>query len=238
LGRLAGLPEPDIGFDITIHMATLLAVVLYYRRELLDLAVAFLRNRPGSGFAARPYRFLWFVVLTSLPTGIAGLFLQSRIENLHANLPVVAACFGVTTIWLFWTHRRQKQGGGSPLLDRAWLVPVLIGVAQGVAILPGVSRSGMTIGAAILLGVVDRDAAAYGFLVSIPAILGAFLLELPHIAGQAFTVAYGVGFAAAFLVGLAAIRAVVVFVDKARLHWFAWYVAAVAVFTLAVGVTG
>ncbi len=236
-GRLFGMKAPDINFDIVLHMATLLAVLIYYRKKLYQLTVHLFSKKSGEGFAETPFRFLFFVILTSIPTGIIGLTLDKRMEALHENLIFVGVCFFITAVMLFITHLKQKKGlTGIDLLQTSWWVPALIGVAQGIAVLPGVSRSGFTIGAAILLGISATDSTDYGFLVSIPAILGAFLLKLSGIAALGFSLNYALGFILAFLVGLASIRLVVVFVEKARLHYFAVYMVGISIFTLILGV--
>ncbi|RLE24369.1 MAG: UDP-diphosphatase [Acidobacteria bacterium] len=238
-GRLFGMKAPDINFDVVLHMATLLAVLIYYRKQLIDLTVSLFLRKRGVGFAESPLRFLFFVILTSIPTGIIGLALDSRMEKLHENLVFVGVCFFITAAMLLITHRKQKKGiSGTALLSVSWWVPALIGVAQGIAVLPGVSRSGFTIGAALLLGISATDSADYGFLVSIPAILGAFLLKLSGISAMGFSLNYVLGFVLAFLVGLVSIRLVVIFVEKARLHYFAAYMAILSVLTLILGIVG
>ncbi len=238
-GRLFGMKAPDINFDVVLHLATLLAVLIYYRKQLIDLTIHLFSRKRGEGFAENPLRFLFFIILTSIPTGIIGLILNDHMEALHENLVFVGACFFITAVMLLITHLRQKRGttGGS-LLNASWWIPALIGVAQGIAVLPGVSRSGFTIGAALLLGISATDSADYGFIVSIPAILGAFLLKLGGIAALGFSWNYALGFVLAFLVGLVSIRLVVVFVEKTRLHYFAAYLVAISTITLILGFTG
>ncbi|NOZ13267.1 MAG: undecaprenyl-diphosphate phosphatase [Acidobacteria bacterium] len=238
-GRIFGMKAPDINFDIVLHMATLLAVLIYYRKQLIGLTVSLFSRRKGEGFAENPLRFLFFVILTSIPTGIIGLALNKRMEKLHENLIFVGVCFFITAVMLFITHLKQRKGiTGTALLNAGWWVPALIGVAQGIAVLPGVSRSGFTIGAALLLGISATDSADYGFLVSIPAILGAFLLKLGGISAMGLSLNYALGFILAFAVGLASIRLVVVFVEKARLHYFAAYMVILSVLTLILGFAG
>lgn len=234
-GRLFGLPAPDIAYDVWIHLATLVAVMLYYRKTLWNLAVGLVHPSGQTGFAARPWRFLAFVILSTLPTGVIGLGLDAHMEILHDNLLVVGSCFLITGGLLLLTFRALRASGSlKDLLDMPYWVPVVIGIAQGVAVMPGISRSGMTIGAAILLGVCGHQATRYGFLVSIPAILGAFVLKLPELAGGGFGMVHGIGFLVALLVGLLAIRVVEKVVENNRLNHFAIYMAAVALITFVV----
>lgn len=224
-GRLFRLPAPDISYDVMLHLATLVAVVLYYRNELAGLAAGLFRPEGRTGFAARPWRFLLFVVLSTIPTGLIGLSLDTHMTALHDNLFVVGICFLATAAILFLTHRHQiQETENRELLDLHWTVPVLIGIAQGIAVLPGISRSGATIGCAILLGTMGRQAASYAFLVSIPAIFGAFLLKLPDLSRAGLTAEHGTGFVVALVVGMLSIRVVEKVVEHRTLNRFAVYV--------------
>ena len=234
-GRLFGLPAPDIAYDVLIHLATLVAVMLYYRKTLWNLAVGLFRPVEQTGFAARPWRFLLFIILSTLPTGVIGLGLDAHMETLHDNLLIVGVCFLVTGALLLLTFGAlRKSGNLKDLLDMPYWVPVVIGIAQGVAVMPGISRSGMTIGVAILLGICGQQATRYGFLVSIPAILGAFVLKLPEMTGSGFGMVHVAGFLVALMVGLLAIRVVEKVVENNRLHHFAIYMGAVALITFLV----
>ena len=235
-GHLFGLPAPDIAYDVLIHMATLVAVMLYYRKTLWNLAAGLFRPEGRTGFAARPWRFLLFVILSSVPTGIIGLTLEGHMVSLHQNLYIVGGCFLVTGAVLALTYRRLSATG-SPigLLASPLWVPLVIGVAQGIAVMPGISRSGFTIGAAILLGINGKESTSYGFLVSIPAILGAFLLQLPDMAGSGITIPHVAGFVVALVTGLAAIRVVERVVEHNRLNRFALYMVLISMITLITG---
>ncbi len=235
-GRLFRMPEPDIAYDVMLHLATLVAVILYYRNELAGLAAGLFRPQGRTGFAARPWRFLLFVVLSTIPTALIGLSLDQYMSALHDNLFIVGVCFLATAAILFLTHHHQsREGTGRELLDLHWIVPVLIGIAQGIAILPGISRSGATIGCAILLGTMGRQAASYSFLVSIPAIFGAFLLKLPDLTRAGLTVEHGTGFVVTLIVGMLSIRVVEKVVEHRTLNRFAVYVLVAALVSLGVG---
>lgn len=241
LGKLVGLKEPDINFDITIHLATLFAVVFYYRKDLYNLAINFfssLKNgggETGSDFPNNPLRFLFFVIAASIPTGIIGLYLKDKVEYLHSNLKIVGVCFLITALFLFFASIIQKKGNSERLLTMSLLIPILIGIAQGLAVIPGISRSGATITVALFFGVSAEDSAEFSFLISIPAILGAFLLKLGDISGSLFTLPYIAGFLTALIVGIFAIKAVEIVVKKMKLQYFSLYLIFAAVISFLVG---
>jgi len=238
-GKILGLKSPDIAFDVVIHLATLFAVVFYYRRDIFEIIVSLFngekRKESVSDFAKRPFRFLLFGIVATIPTAVVGLFLKDRIENLHSNLHVVGFCFFLTALFLFIAWEIQKKGKSKKLLDFPLYLPFLIGIAQGLAVLPGISRSGATITAALVFGVCAEDSAEFSFLLSIPAILGAFVLEFKDIAGVGITFPYVIGFFTALAVGILSIRLVEVVVKKLKLHYFSFYLIVLAVVSFLIG---
>ncbi len=241
LGKLIGLSEPDINFDITIHLATLFAVMFYYRKDLYSLVINFFSSlKSGTGekgwdFPNNPLRFLLFVIAASIPTGIIGLYLKDKVEGLHSNLKIVGVFFLITALFLFVASVIQKKGNSERLLAMSLFVPLLIGIAQGFAVVPGISRSGATITVALLFGVSAEDSAEFSFLISIPAILGAFLLKLGDISGSLFSLPYVAGFLTALIVGVFSIKAVEIVVKKMKLQYFSLYLIFAAVLSFLVG---
>ena len=241
LGKLVGLNEPDINFDITIHLATLFAVVFYYRKDLYYLVVNFFswfKEKNGNGgldFADNPVKFLLYVIAASVPTGIIGLYLKDKVEYLHSNLKIVGICFLITAFFLLVASFIQKKGKSKRLLAVSILIPFLIGIAQGLAVMPGISRSGATITVALLFGISAEDSAEFSFLISIPAILGAFLLKAGDISASLLSLPYIVGFVVALIVGVFSIKAVEFIVKKMKLAYFSFYLIFVAVLSFLVG---
>lgn len=219
-----GLREPQLLFDVIVHTATLVAVGVFYRRSLVDMARAGVGVITGSREArTSPHaRLLAAVVVGSVPTAIIGLLFRHPLEALFGAPRVVAAMLLVTAVLLLITRLVRRAGPGHPV---RWWEALVIGVVQGFAIIPGISRSGSTIAAALLLGVEREEAARYSFVLSMPAIAGALLLHLrePGVLAQAQVGPLLVGFLAAAGVGLVALRLLVPMVQRGHLHYFAPY---------------
>jgi undecaprenyl-diphosphatase len=170
---LFGLPPGDLLFEIVVHVATLLAVVAYYRGELLQILAGF--ARPGGNEVAgmSSWRWLGLLVIGTLPAVIVGLTLAARIEAAFGDYSTIGFSLLATGTLLFSTRTLsgvlRRLGAGRALA---------IGCAQAVAILPGVSRSGATIATALWLGVEREQAARFSFFLALPAITGAFILQL------------------------------------------------------------
>ena len=166
------LPPGDLLFEVVVHVATLLAVLAYYRRDLIAIILGvFSSDAPEvAGMSGR--RWAGLIVLGTIPAVIVGFGLKSVIEAAFGDLRGVGFNMMATGALLFSTMpllgRRLKLSGSAALL---------IGIAQSVAILPGVSRSGSTISTAMWLGIDRTQAARFSFLLSIPAIAGAFVLH-------------------------------------------------------------
>ncbi len=215
LGALEGLSEKDaLVFFLVLHMGTLLATLLYFWRELLDLAVGALKGRSDA------WRYVGLMVATSIPTAIIGLSLQHIVER-AVTYPAVAGGFLLFTAAFLWGTKYLPRGTKN---DGAitWFDAVVIGAAQGVAVFPGISRSGATISSALARGLEPEAAFRFSFIASLPAIAGAFILDArsalssanPHLADDI------VGFSIAFVVGLAALWLLKRVVDKGRLYQF------------------
>jgi len=218
---LPGFSQPGVLFDVLLHLGTMLAVVIYFRRDLGRLAGAL---RPGGDAVAR--RTLRLLIVASIPTALIGLSFKDFFESLFDNLPVVAGMLLVTGTLLFVAERLRRRA--QPARREAALTTgdaLVVGCVQGLAIIPGISRSGSTIAALLLKGVDGETAARFSFLLALPAVFGATLLQLRHLdqlaAGQ--LPAYLAGTLVAFAVGYAAIHLLLAVVRRQRLAWFAGY---------------
>ena len=228
--RILGLKEPELLFDVAVHVGTLLAVVVFFWRDLWAMARG-LWAQDDEGFRGR--RLLWLVIVGSIPTAIIGLLFKDTFESLFASVSAVSLALLVTGGLLLSTRfappaRREvgRVGAGRALI---------VGLVQGIAITPGISRSGSTIAAGLLLGVERRLAAHYSFLLSLPAICGALLLQLLHLRpGETVDLTpLLVGGAVAGLTGILALKLLVGVVQRGGLHWFAFYCWAVGLAALA-----
>lgn len=170
---LLGWTDQGLAFDVAVHVGTLSAVMYYYRTDLLRMARCWLSSLTGSP-ASDDSRMVWYLGLATVPVGLVGLFCADVIEMHLRSLPVIATTTLVFGVLLGIADRRAGAPGyGRPL---GLGVALLIGAAQAVAPVPGVSRSGITMTAALLLGMSRQDSARFSFLLSIPVIASAGLL--------------------------------------------------------------
>lgn len=239
--HLFGFKEAQLFFDICLHIGTLIAVVIFFRREIrsiLAAAVRFLslalkREISFTGVNEDPdMKLAMLIIVGSIPTAVLGLLFKKWSEQLFSSVFLVGCMLLMTGCLLWATRWIKREGGGIP----GFTVPMAlcIGLIQGMAILPGISRSGSTIAAALFLGLDRPTAARYSFLLSIPAIVGAMLLSLRDLSGTAaFTPPVWIGGGTACVVGYLALALLVYIVNKGRMHLFApycWLVGLTALF--------
>jgi undecaprenyl-diphosphatase len=217
---LPGFDQPGLLFDVLLHLGTMLAVVLYFRRELGNLLTSPFRR----GDVARQHRRLLVLLLAgSVPTAIIGLTFKDFFEGLFENIPLVALMLIVTGTLLFISEKFRR---GSRREKELTLVDALVvGTVQGCAIIPGISRSGSTIAALLLRGVDGETAARFSFLLALPAVFGAALLSLRHwqniAAGELPQYLAGTG--VAFIAGMLSIHCLMAVIRRRRLFAFAVY---------------
>lgn len=228
-----GLEEPEVAFDIVLHLATLLAVVFFYRRAIFELLLE-LKCLPDlikggaptfkTFYQTRPnFRFCVFVCLASLPTAIIGLAFKDIFIYVSTSTLFVGCALLVTGSVLKISGKFSGDSGRD-ILDMRLKDALIIGLAQGVAITPGISRSGSTISAALILGLRRELATRFSFIVSIPAIVGALVLELRHGFDSSFSAfSFALGFATAGLSGYLALKLLVYIIKKNSFGKFAYY---------------
>ncbi|MBN1548644.1 MAG: undecaprenyl-diphosphate phosphatase [Syntrophaceae bacterium] len=224
---MPGFHQPGVLFDAVLHLGTLTAVVFFFRTDLVEMAFSLallFKKHPGLTEKQRSLCKLFFLIIVStVVTGIIGITFQEQIELLFASLRIAASMLFVTGLLLFLSDRvridRKKESSLS-IFDA-----VIIGLAQGIALVPGISRSGATITCGIFLGLSRETAARYSFIMSIPAILGAVILQFPHfsvISGADFLL-YLAGFMASLVTGFFSLKLLYYFIKKATLRFFAYY---------------
>ena len=220
-----------------LHVATLCAVLFYYRRDLVPLASGFFgglaRSVKGDIAGAwrgnGAYRFVMLLMLASIPTGLIGVLGKDFFESLFSSVAAVGVALLFTTA-LVGSTAFLKHDGSKPY---TWWRSLIVGVAQGIAIVPGVSRSGSTIVTSLMLGVGREEAARFSFLLSVPAILGALLLKLKDVDAAAVQVLPLVlGFIAAAVSGLLALAGLVALLKKGSFWVFAPYTLLLAIYAL------
>jgi len=217
---LPDFQQPGVLFDVMLHVGTMFAVILYFRREILLLALSPFR----SGAEARLYRrLLALLILGSVPTAVIGLTFKDFFVSMFDRIPAVAAMLVVTGLLLFLSERLRRDGRREEQLT--WSDALLVGIAQGCAVMPGISRSGATISTLLIKGVEGETAARFSFLLALPAVFGAALLSLRDVSLVAATEipAYCLGTAAAFGIGFFSIHFLLGVIRRRRLTGFAVY---------------
>lgn len=243
----AGWPKPDLAFDVALHLGTLAAVIWHFRADLAALAVGLL----GGG---EERRLISLLAVASVPVATAGMLLESSVEQVFTEPMWTAGLMLVMAMWLEIGERSAAGPAPAPAarpvedrddahrrdpgveMDLQWSDAMLIGLAQASALLPGISRSGSTIATGLLRGVDRQTAARFSFLLSIPAIAGAIMVQVPDLAsGQVAAGDVAVGVVAAFLSGLWAIRWLLRIISTRGLTAFAVYLAMLACVVLITG---
>lgn len=217
--KLLQVAEADIGFDIILHLASLLAVLFFFRHELFLGLAAMLSGKLNK----TQRKLILFVLVASLVTALIGFSFRSFFEKMFTSLDSVAVGLVLTGILLFLSRFKigQARRNQEKLNIRDG---ILIGLAQGAAIAPGVSRSAFTISAAIFSGIERSLAVKLSFLLSIPAIIGAVFFKIQglnssHIESKLLLAAFFSAFAFSFF----SLKILVFIARKARLHYFAYY---------------
>lgn len=225
--QLAGVHTPGVVVEVMLHVATLGSILVVFGRRFATLVAGVLRRDRDQ------LHYAGLLVLGMLPAGLVGLLLRDLVARAFDSLWMTAAGFWVTGAALWYAGRREAGNGDRPTAGQA----LLIGVAQALAILPGVSRSGMTVASGMRAGLSAVRAADFSFLMAIPLIAGAGLLEARHISTDLAHVGAGpllVAAAVAFLSGVWAVRWLVALLAAGKFHRFAPYCFAIGAFTLGV----
>lgn len=203
-------------FEVVVHVATLLSVLLVYRARVAELSVGALRRERAA------WRYIGLLVVATIPATIVGLLWKDQVEALFDD-PVAPGVALLVTGLILWTSRWALERGRAA--EPEVLPAGLIGTAQAAALVPGISRSGSTVVAALWLGVRAEDAAAFSFLMAVPAIAGAAILQLSDVGTTPGpgTLPLLAGGAAAAVTGVLAIRTFVLMLARRSFHLFAPY---------------
>lgn len=233
---ISGAIYQGLDFDIVLHAGSLVAVVLYFRRELLKMAVDWLRSISG-GPRSADSTLAWWIILATVPAGLAGLLFKDHAEAALRSPMIMAAAlivFGLALGWADLRHRGQRDEYSLGIKDVA-----IIGLAQALALIPGTSRSGITITAALFLGLNRESASRFSFLLSIPIIAAAGLLAALDLAESGFESGFGVlflAFLAAAISTYACIHFFLAFIKRIGMLPFVIYRVALGVLLIAFAV--
>ena len=250
--------EGTILFDILLHLGTLAVVLIVYRKDIWllikeffgmlgdigkNIAISFANRKVREGGQLTPYRrvvrtnyrkFVVLIIVATIPTAIIGLLAKKLIADAASTLIVPGIGLLITGALLLVSDRVQNNTKiPQDVTNREGLI---VGIAQGLATLPGLSRSGSTIAAGLLCGFDRKFAVKYSFILSIPAILGAAILEIKDVPWKSVTPSevgiYAAGVVCAAIVGYICIRSMLVIVRNRKFKYFAWYFFAVGVFAI------
>ncbi len=223
---LLGWEDPGAAFTAVVQLGTLLAVLVYFAGDMRTMARAALAGlMGGKPLASQEARLAWFIIIGTFPIGLCGLAFKRHIEGEWRSLYVISASLILLGIVLWWaersaTFRREVDQIG-------WLDSQLIGLAQAVALIPGASRSGTTMTAAMLLGLTRESAARFSFLLGIPAIGAAGLFELrdllKHGAGGVGLPALAAATLTSAVSGYLAIDLLLRYLRRNTTYLFVWY---------------
>jgi undecaprenyl-diphosphatase len=217
---LFGLKEPQLLFDIMLHLGTLMAVVIYLRKDLWEMVQGAI-EAIKAGKINPPARLLLWIILATIPTGLMGVFFKDWFESLFSMPKVVGLMLLITGLFL-WLTRLAKQDGRT-VEKMTWIDSVLIGMAQGIAIIPGISRSGATISAGLFRSLDRELAGKFSFLLSIPAILGATVLHIRKLGTQGEVGLSLLGMVFAFIVGYLSLRLLMKIIKSGKISSFSYY---------------
>lgn len=233
--------EGSLSFDIMLHVGTLLAVLIVYWKDVWELIVNFfgmikdLCRGKGLRLAEYPYRrLLLMLIVASIPAMIGGLFIKDYVEQIP--IWAVGLCLFVTAFLMIW-HDRMPRGKKSAT-ELTGKDAIITGIFQMFALLPGISRSGSTIVGATSRRVKREDAVKFSFLLSLIAIGGSAVLEIPDVIKEGASGAWGdyvLGMIVAAVSGFFAIKFLIAMTKKASLSVFGYYCAAMGVFALVFG---
>lgn len=264
VAHLFGVSTPGLVFEIFLHMASLLAVIIYFWRDLLGLVVGSFRCLPALVQAGEriayvqgllrgdlaslaipgttvedraAFRFSFLIVLATGLTGVLGILLTKGLGDLIKAPPVVAGALLLTGILLILVERLGKSPAGGRDSTRLSLRDgILVGLAQTLAIVPGISRSGATLIAGLSLGLSRETAVRFSFLLAVPVLIGTSVLGIKDISGgELADIGSGVlavAFIVSFLASMVSIVFLISLLKKQRLYWFSIYLFLLAGFTL------
>jgi len=220
--------QGDLTIDVLLHFATLLSVVVVFRRD-------FVRLLRGFWQAGEDRRDLLLVGLGAVPAGIVGLLFEDSIESFSAHYPyLLSICWLFCGLAFLIQHRFSETAVNQQPKRIGVGAALWIGCWQALALLPGVSRSGITILAALFIGVSRTDSARYSFMIAAPLIVGATMLKLKKVvgsgaAGDLMSLSLGLGFVTAFVVGLIALQILLRMLNSGRIYLWGYYLIAVSV---------
>lgn len=205
--------KDNVMFDVFLHLGSLLVILLVFYKDIIKIIKAFFKF----DFKSRDGKFALYIILGSIATGVIGYLFYDLFISFFSNLRVVSVALLITGGLLFLTQLRKR----SRKLD--FLDSILVGVAQGFALIPGISRSGATISTGLLSGVNKKEIAKFSFLLFIPAVIGALIMEFDVTKFNSNLFPILIGTLCSIVVGYICLRLVLMIIYNKKFHYFAYY---------------
>ncbi len=215
---LFGWTDPGLTFDVALHTGTLLAVVIYFWKDWWHLIIkGFTDVRSEEG------RLFWYLVAASVPGAIGGFLLEKKAETVFRSPILIAMMLILMGVLLYWADRRSAKN--IELKNITFETSILIGISQTLAIIPGVSRSGITMTTGLLMGVTREGTVRFSFLLSAPIIFGAAVVKLPHVISNSpmINVNFTIGILVSCIAGIASIGFLLKYIQTKDFLPFVWY---------------
>ncbi|RAP53743.1 MAG: undecaprenyl-diphosphatase [Methanosphaera sp. rholeuAM130] len=224
--------ETTLAFDTVLHIGTLVAIFTFFWKDIIDLIKGFILSLIDLSEGVDKFmaglhnsiqkRFSWLIIVGSIPTALIGFLLKDAVETIFRGTLAVGVFLIITGLLLYYSEKQRH--GNITAKTMSFKQSVIIGICQGLAVLPGISRSGATISSGLCLGLEREYAARYSFLLSIPAVLGAGIIQIKDI--TAIDVSFGVliaGFLSSVIFGYLAIKLLMKMIKGWSLNIFAYY---------------
>ena len=231
-GHYLKFNNPDISFEVVLHLGSLFAVLLYFRKDILSLIKSLILFNNKEPIHTRNRNTVFYIIVATTVTGILGFYFEDPLTKAFSSLYIPSFMLLITGFILYISDKIEPREIKTYQLGIK--KSILIGLAQAFAILPGISRSGITITVGIFAGLDREEAARFSFILSIPVILGANILKLSSLLSldRSVWLSYFLGTFAAFISGYLVISFLISVVKKQKLKYFAFYCWLIAIITL------
>ena len=237
--------ETGLAFDVILHVGTLVAIFTFFWKEIIKIIKGFIVSiinltdgfdKYKDGLRRVPEeRFAWLIIIATIPTGIMGLLFDKAVETIFRGTVFVGLFLIITGIILYYSERHSS--GNITEKDMSFKQAITIGICQGIAVLPGISRSGATIASGLCLGLNREYAARYSFLLSVPAVVGAAVFKVKDMATiDATTTVLVAGFLSSVIFGYLSIKLLMKMIEGWSLDIFAYYCLIVGILTFVLSI--
>ncbi|MFA5722499.1 MAG: undecaprenyl-diphosphate phosphatase [Candidatus Paceibacterota bacterium] len=216
------IPDPSVVFSALLHFGTLGAILIVFYQEIIKI------------LQKRNWKLIKLIIIGTIPAAIFGFFFQSIIEAQFSSLKFIGFSFLITALFLILTKFLKINPKYLNIEDLTYFDALIIGIAQTAALFPGISRSGLTISTGLLRKLKPEIAYKFSFLLAVPVILGAFVLQIPNLIqqGQNNYLIYVIGALVSLLTGIISLKILEKILKKGKLYWFSLYLIIISMIIL------